>query len=181
MKHNLEDTISLLSHTPAGLNALLRDLPDIWTRRNEGENTWTVSDVIGHLIHSEHENWITRAKMILEKGESQTFIPLNRTAFASDVPGKSVPQLLDEFARAREANLAELRALKLTPQDLERRGRHPVFGPVTLSQLLSTWAAHDLTHLHQISRIMARQYGELVGPYVKFLGVLKCEGHSEAA
>lgn len=181
MEHNLQDTIALLAHTPAGLNALLRELPENWTRRNEGENTWTASDVIGHLIHSEHDNWITRAKMILEKGESQTFTPLNRTAFASDVPGKSIAQLLDEFAEARQSTLAQLRSLNLKPEDLERRGTHPVFGPVTLSQLLSTWAAHDLTHLHQISRIMAYQYRGLVGPYVRFLGVLKCEGHSEAA
>ncbi len=181
MEHNLQDTIALLSHTPAGLNALLRGLPESWTRRNEGGNTWTVCDVIGHLIHSEHDNWITRTKMILEKGESQTFTPLNRTAFAADAPGKSLGQLLDEFAAARHSTLAQLQSLNLKPEDLDRRGRHPVFGTVTLSQLLSTWAAHDLTHLHQISRIMAYQYRVLVGPYIKFLGVLKCEGHSEAA
>jgi uncharacterized damage-inducible protein DinB len=180
MQPNLQDTISLLAHTPAGLNALLRGLPDTWTRHNEGENTWTVADVVGHLIHSEQDNWIPRAKMILEKGESQTFTPLNRTAFA-DVPDRSLAQLLDEFAQARDANLAQLRALNIRPEDLERRGTHPVFGPVTLSQLLSTWAAHDLTHLHQISRIMAHQYRGQVGPYIKFLGVLKCEGHSDAA
>ncbi len=181
MEHKLEDTIALLAHTPTGLNGLLRDLPESWTRRNEGDNTWTVSEVIGHLIRSEHDNWITRAKMILEKGESQTFAPLNRAAFASDVPGKSMALLLDEFTQARHSTLAQLRSLNLKPEDLERRGMHPVFGPVTLSQLLSTWAAHDLTHLHQISRIMAHQYRGLVGPYVRFLGVLKCEGHSEAA
>ncbi len=181
MEHNLQDTIALLSHTPAGLNALLRGLPESWTRRNEGDDTWTVCDVIGHLIHSEHDNWITRTKMILEKGESQMFTPLNRTAFASDVPAKSLDQLLDEFAAARHSTLVQLQSLNLKPEDLDRRGRHPVFGPVTLLQLLSTWAAHDLTHLHQISRIMACQYRVLVGPYIKFLGVLKCEGHSEAA
>lgn len=180
MEHNLQDTIALLTHTPTGLNALLRGLPESWTRRSEGDNTWTVSDVIGHLLHSEHDNWITRTRMILEKGESQTFTPLNRTAFAS-FAAKSLGQLLDEFAEARQANLAQLRSLNLTAEDLERRGTHPVFGPVTLSQLLSTWAAHDLTHLHQITRIMAHQYRGLVGPYVRFLGVLKCEGHSEAA
>jgi len=97
------------------------------------------------------------------------------------IQGKTLPELLDEFTRVRQENLAQLRAMKLSPQDLERRGRHPSFGPVTLSQLLATWAAHDLTHLHQITRVMAHQYRETVGPFRKFLGVLQCEGHSAAA
>lgn len=179
MEHNLQQTISLLSRTPATLNALLRDLPEVWTSSNEGENTWSPYDVVGHLIHGEHTDWMPRAKMILQYGESRAFEPFDRRAQERESQGKSLGDLLDEFARVRSQNLAELRALNLQPADLERRGRHPALGVVTLSQLLATWAAHDLTHLHQISRTMAHQYREAVGPWSKFLGVLQCAGHSE--
>jgi len=178
MEQNLHDTISLLTRTPGALNALLRDLPESWTFRNEGENTWTVFEVVGHLIYAERTNWIPRAKMILQAGETRPFESFDRAGQVRECAGKSLPQLLDEFARVRSESLAELRGLSLQPQDFERRGQHPALGVVTLSQLLATWAAHDLTHLHQISRIMAGQYGEAVGPWSKFLGVLKCAGHS---
>lgn len=178
MEHNLSDTISLLSRTPAALDALLRDLPDAWTRQNEGADTWNPFDVLGHLIHGERTDWMPRARMILEFGETQPFVPFDRFAQFRESDGKSMPQLLDEFARLREMNIEELRALNLKAEDLERRGRHPALGSVTLSQLLATWAVHDLTHLHQISRIMARQYADAVGPWSKFLGVLHCAGHS---
>ena len=178
MELNLQDTISLLTRTPAALNALLRDLPPTWTLRTEGENTWSAFDVIGHLIHGERTDWMPRAKMILQYGESQTFVPFDRWAQARESQGKSLGQLLDEFARLRSANLDEVRALNLRPEQLELRGRHPALGVVTLSQLLATWAAHDLTHLHQISRVMAHQYREAVGPWNRFLGVLQCAGHS---
>jgi hypothetical protein len=179
--HNLQHTISLLACTPAALNALLRDLPETWTFRNEGENTWSAFDVVGHLIHAERADWIPRLKMILEFGETQTFVPFDRGGHLREVQGKSMGQLLDEFARLRSENLAELGALKLRQEDLALRGRHPSFGAVTLSELLATWAAHDLTHLHQVSRIMAYQYRETVGPFKAFLGVLKCDGHSSSA
>jgi hypothetical protein len=116
--------------------------------------------------------------MILDFGEQQTFAPLDREAFQADLRKVPVETLLDEFARLRAENLIELRSLDLSPESLERTGRHPVFGVVTLSQLLATWAAHDLTHLHQISRTLAHQYRQAVGPWEVFLGVLKCEGHS---
>jgi hypothetical protein len=178
-EHNLEHSIALLSRTPAALDALLRGLPDTWTLRNEGDNTWTVFDIVGHLIHGERTDWIPRAKMVLESGESQTFKRFDRMGHVEESRGKPLEQLLDEFARAREGNLATLRAMNLTPEDLQRRGRHPAFGVVTLSQLLATWAAHDLTHLHQISRVMAHQYREAVGPWTRFLGVMQCAGHSD--
>lgn len=178
MEHNLQHTMSLLTRTPSALNALLRDLPESWTFRNEGENTWSAFDVVGHLIHGERTDWIPRAKMVLDFGETQAFKPFDRSGHEQESKGKSLGQLLDEFARLRSENLDELRALNLRPEDLERRGRHPALGVVTLSQLLATWAAHDLTHLHQISRIMAYQYREAVGPWSKYLGVLKCDGHS---
>jgi hypothetical protein len=178
MEHDLQHTIALLSRTPAALNALLRDLPETWTSCNEGENTWSVFDVIGHLIHGERTDWMPRAKLVLEFGEARAFEPFDRWGHLRESRGKSLGQLLDEFARLRSENLAELRALNLRPEDLERRGRHPALGVVTLSQLLATWAAHDLTHLHQISRIMAQQYREAVGPWSEYLGVLRCAGHS---
>jgi len=156
----LAQTVALLTRTPSALDALLRDLPDEWTRPNEGDDTWNVFEVLGHLIHCEHTDWIPRAKMILQFGESRTFEPFDRSGY--DGRGKSLGQLLDEFARSRTESLRDLRSLGLRPLDLERRGRHPALGVVTLSQLLATWAAHDLTHLHQISRVMAHQYRQAV-------------------
>jgi hypothetical protein len=178
MEHNLDHTIQLLARTPAGLDALLRDLPQTWTSRNEGEKTWSAFDVVGHLIHGERTDWMPRAKMILQFGETRAFDPFDRWGQVRESEGKSLAQLLDEFARLRRENLIELSALNLRPEDLVRRGRHPALGVVTLSELLATWAAHDLTHLHQISRVMAYQYREVVGPWSPYLGVLQCGGHS---
>ena len=178
MSHDLGDTIALLERTPAALDALLRGLPDAWTMRNEGEGTWTAFDIVGHLIHGERTDWMTRTRLILEHGESRPFERFDRLAQESASRGRTLGELLDEFARLRAGNLRDLRALDLQPSDLERRGVHPTFGSVTLSQLLATWAAHDLTHLHQLSRVMAHQYRETVGPWTAFLGVMQCEGHS---
>jgi len=157
MEQDLSTTISLLSRTPGTLGALLRDLPDAWTRAAEGPGTWTPFDVVGHLLHGERSDWMPRIRTILEFGETRPFQPFDR------------------FAQQQERQLG---ALDLRPADLARRGRHPSLGPVTLSNLLATWAAHDLTHLHQISRVMATQYRDAVGPWRKFLGVLQCAGHS---
>jgi hypothetical protein len=181
MEQNLQNTIALLERTPAALDALLRGLPDMWTETNEGENTWSVRTVVAHLIHGEDEDWIPRARVILESGEKQAFSPLDREGHVRYSQGKTLEQMLDEFAQARAKGLEDLRALKLTAEDLRRHGRHPSFGSVTLSQLLATWAMHDLTHLHQISRIMAYQYRKAVGPWVRFLGVMQCTGHSASA
>jgi hypothetical protein len=181
MEQTLEYTIALLARTPAALDALLRDLPDVWTLTNEGGSTWSPCVVVAHLIQGEHENWLPRARMILESGETKEFVPFQRNAHARYGQGKPLGQLLDEFALLRRENLDELRELNLSPEDMKRRGRHLEFGSVTLSELLATWAAHDLTHLHQISRIMAYQYREAVGPWTRFLGVMRCAGHSEAA
>jgi hypothetical protein len=178
MEFDLGHTISLLSRTPAVLDALLRDLPETWALRNEGENTWSAFDVVGHLIHGERTDWMPRARMILQSGEAQTFEPFDRWGHVRESQGKSLGQLLEEFGGLRSENLIELRALNLRQEDLERRGRHPALGIVTLSELLATWAAHDLTHLHQISRVMAHQYREAVGPWSAYLGVLRCAGHS---
>jgi hypothetical protein len=176
--HSLADTIALLQRTPATFNALLRDLPDTWARRNEGADTWTAFDVIGHLVHGERTDWMPRLYRILQDGESKAFDPFDRFAQTRESEGKSLPELLDEFAALRAGNLQQLKSLDLKSEDLERRGRHPALGVVTLGNLLSTWAAHDMTHLHQVSRILAHQKRTEVGPWSKFLGVLQCSGHS---
>lgn len=177
MGFDLLQTIVLLSRTPSALNALLRDLPDAWTVRNEGERSWSPYDIVGHLIHGEHTDWMPRARMILEEGEKRAFDPFDRLAQERESQGKSLSELLDEFTEVRSENLDALRAMKLKPADFERRGRHPALGVVTLSQLLATWAVHDLTHLHQLSRVMAYQYRDVVGPWSAYLGVLHCQGH----
>jgi hypothetical protein len=181
MDHSLQDTVALLTRTPVALDTFLRDLPPVWTETTEGEGTWSVHTVIAHLIHCEHEDWMPRANMILQTGEAIPFTPLDREGHRRYSPGKSLAELLDQFANIRSRNLDALRALNLTSKDLSLRGIHPTFGIVTLSQLLDTWATHDLTHLHQISRVMACQYRETVGPWSQFQGVMKCTGRSGAA
>jgi hypothetical protein len=181
MKQDLPETLALLARTPAVLDVLLRGLPDSWTLRNEGGASWNASEVVAHLIHAERTDWIPRARMILHAGETQTFEPFNRGGHIQESQGQSLPQLLDSFTRSRAESLDQLRAFNLRPDDLDRRGRHPALGSVTLSALLATWAVHDLTHLHQISRIMAHQYREAVGPWSEYLGVLQCAGHSASS
>lgn len=178
MEQNLEHTIAILSRTPAALDALLRGLPEAWTLHNEGEKTMTALDVVGHLAYADRTNWIPRARMILEFGETRAFEPFKRWGHVKEFQGKTLGELLDEFACARSESLQELRSLNLQPGDFARRGGHPAFGVATLSQLLAAWAVHDLTHLHQVSRVLAHQYREAVGPWGAYLGVLKCEGHS---
>jgi hypothetical protein len=181
MNFDLQNAIALLARTPATLDALLRGLPDAWTACNEGDATWTPAAVIAHLVHGERTDWMVRARLILATGEAEPFPPVDRSAHLDVAQTSSLPDLLDDFARLRASNLDELRALSLQPADLARRGVHPAFGPVTLAQLLATWATHDLTHLHQISRIQAHQYREAVGPWSRYLGVLHCNGHSAPA
>jgi DinB superfamily len=178
MNFDLQETIVLLSRTPSSLNALLRDLPQSWAVGSEGPKTWSPFDIVGHLIHGERTDWMPRVRMILEQGESRAFDPFDRLAQERESLGKSLPQLLDEFGQLRSENLDALRAMNLLPEDFSRRGRHPALGVVTLSELLATWAVHDLTHLHQLARVMAYQYKEDVGPWSVYLGVLHCQGHS---
>jgi DinB superfamily len=178
MEFDLQQTIALLSRTPSSLHALLRDLPQTWTLGNEGGKTWSPFDIVGHLIHGERTDWMARTRMILQHGENRAFDPFDRLAQERESQGKSLGELLDEFVRLRAENLDALRAMNLQPEDFERRGRHPALGTVTLAQLLATWAVHDMTHLHQLSRVMAYQYREVVGPWSAYLGVLHCEGHS---
>ena len=179
MEPTITSTLALLAATPATLDALLRHLPENLVHASEGPGTWTVAQVLAHLIHGERTDWLPRVQIILRAGESETFPTFQREAHLGDT--RSLPELLTEFTELRAISLANLEALMLTPQDLERCGRHPAFGVVTLSQLLATWPAHDLTHLHQIARILASQYREAVGPWSLYLGVLHCDGHSGKA
>lgn len=145
--------------------------------RNEGQNTWSAYDIVGHLIHCEIDDWIPRARRILADGEAKPFDPFDRQGHRKLVLGKTLPQLLDDFAARRAANVDELRSWDLTSADLDKRGLHPALGPVTFSELLATWAAHDLNHLHQMARVIAHQYREAVGPFRAYLGVMQCTAH----
>ena len=178
MEHNLDHTIALLERTPGALDELLRGLPAAWTDANEGGDSWSPREIVAHLAHADRTDWIPRIRHLLQFGETQPFPPFDRLGQRHAMQGKSLPEVLEDFTSARAASLDELRGLNLSPADLERRGTHPTFGSVTLSQLLATWAAHDLTHLHQISRVMAHQYREAVGPWTQFLGVMQCGGRS---
>jgi hypothetical protein len=173
MAFDLEHSIELLERTPRVLDALLAGLPDAWTTRNEGDGTWSPYDVVGHLIHGERTDWMTRLHVILSDGPDKTFAPFDRFAQFRESEGKSLSRLLDEFADARGSSLRELRSLQLSDADLDRTGIHPKFGTVTARQLLATWVAHDLDHLVQIARVMAHQIGGDVGPWVEFLRVVR--------
>ena len=168
----VDEGVAILSRTPPTLDALLRGLPDGWTAANEGGDTWSPFDVIGHLIHGERTDWMPRVKIILEHGESRAFDRFDRLAQFAESDGRTLPSLLDEFATLREANLRELASLRLTDADLDRRGRHPQLGVVTIRQLLATWVAHDLDHVMQISRVLARQYSDEVGPWRAYLRII---------
>lgn len=173
MEFQLAPAIDILERTPATLNSLLRDLPEPWLVQNEGPETWSPYDVIGHLIHAEETDWIPRAKMILEHGETRAFEPFNRVAMFETSKDKPIVELLDTFARLRAGSLRELQAWNLTPELLEKRGRHPEFGGVTLRQLLSTWVVHDLGHIRQVVRVMSKQYRDAVGPWRAYLSILE--------
>jgi DinB superfamily len=175
---SLHEAIAVLTRTPATLDALLRELPNTWLHCNEGKDTWSAFDILGHLIVGERTDWMPRLRILLESGEARPFDPFDRFAQLEESQDKSMEQLLDDFARLRRENLAALEVLNLQQEDLTRRGRHPALGVVTLSELLATWAVHDLTHVHQLSRVMAHQYRDAVGPWSAYLGVLQCNGHS---
>lgn len=177
MPFSLDDTLALLARTPAAFDALLRGLPDPWTSRNEGQGTWSAFDIVGHLIHCDRTDWMTRAHFLLKHGDAQPFPPFDRQGHVRAVAGKSMPRILGEFATVRAEKVTELRALGLSETDLGRRGRHPALGVVTLAELLATWAAHDLNHLHQMARVMAFQYRDATGPFRAYLGVMRCDAH----
>ncbi|HET8907468.1 MAG TPA: DinB family protein, partial [Ktedonobacterales bacterium] len=156
MEYQYEQAVEILRRTPATLTALLRGLPDAWTLANEGPDTWSAYDIVGHLLHGDEGNWIARARTILEHGENQPFSPFNRTAMFEKYQGFSLDQLLAAFEQSRATNLDALSALDITPQKLALTGTHPALGTVTLSQLLASWVVHDLNHIGQIVEVMAR-------------------------
>jgi hypothetical protein len=168
----VEEAAAILARTPATLDALLRGLPEGWLTAHEGGETWSPFDVVGHLIHGERTDWMPRARMILEHGEARPFDPFDRFAQSALSKGRTLGSLLDEFAALRHDNVRDLAALALTPADLDRRGRHPSLGVVTLRQLLATWVAHDLDHVVQVSRVLARQYSGEVGPWRAYLRII---------
>ncbi len=172
MKYNIQEATQILERTPAVLRSLLQDLPDDWVMNNEGPDTFSPYDVMGHLIHGEKTDWVTRAKLILEFGSSKPFVPWDRFAQYEESKGKTLKQLLDEFEAVRKENIKWLSSQHLSGKDLDKKGMHPKLGEVTLRNLLATWVVHDLTHIAQITRVMAKQYKEEMGPWPEFFRIL---------
>jgi DinB superfamily len=172
MEFQLDRAQEILERTPATLRELLAGLSDAWTSPNEGPDTFSAFDNVGHLIHGERTDWIPRARIILAQGPNRRFEPYDRFAQNRESRGKSLAELLDEFARLRSENVAILRGWRLTDAQLDLSGEHPELGPVTLRQLLATWTAHDLGHVAQIARVLAKQYRDAVGPWRAYLPVL---------
>jgi hypothetical protein len=172
MEFQLDQAKEILRRTPATLNALLADLPNDWVLSNEGPETWSPYDVIGHLIEGEETDWIPRARIILEQGETRPFDKFDRFAMFQKSKGKSLLELLAQFEQLRGESLRQLDEMKLTPELLQKQGMHPALGVVTLSQLLSAWVVHDLGHIRQIVRVMAKQYREAIGPWTEYLTIV---------
>lgn len=172
MKFDKNKSLEILKRTPVVLSGLLKGLHDDWIIANEGTDTFSAYDVIGHLIHGEKTDWVVRAKRILQHGAALPFEPYDRFAQIEESKGKTLQQLLDEFATLRKENTDWLAELSLTEEDLEKKGMHPSLGEVTLRNLLSTWVVHDLTHIAQITRVMAKQYKEEMGPWPEFFRIL---------
>ncbi|CAN5782447.1 hypothetical protein BH10BAC2_BH10BAC2_35560 [soil metagenome] len=173
MQFDLQKSIEILERTPIVLEQMLSGLHHDWTINNEGPDTWNPYDVIGHLIHGEKTDWIPRTKIILSASDDKNFVHFNRFAQLTESKDKTITELLDEFKKLRKENLDYLRSLHIDEVALNNTGIHPAFGEVSLQQLLATWAVHDLNHIAQTARVMAKQYKEAVGPWVGYLKVLK--------
>ena len=173
MEFELIKAVLILQRTPAVIRNLLIDLPSDWINKNEGENTWSPYDIVGHLIHGEKTDWMVRAEIILGSDADKLFEPFDRFAQFENSRGKSLDQLLDEFEKLRIDNLKRLSVMNPSETHLASEGIHPEFGAVTLKQLLSTWVVHDLGHISQIARVMAKQYKAEVGPWLEYIGILK--------
>ncbi len=172
MEPTLSEVTAVLARTPSCLRALLEGLPEAWLETRAGEGTFSARDVVGHLIHGERTDWLPRIRLILEAGATRPFVPFDRFGFRDAIRGLPTGALLEEFQTLRASNLATLRDLSLTPDQLERRGAHPELGPVTLGQLLATWAVHDLNHIDQVARVMSARCAAAVGPWRAYLGIL---------
>jgi DinB superfamily len=172
MEPDVSEVTAVLSRTPGALRGLLEGLPEGWYEATEGEATFSPPDVVGHLIHGEKTDWMPRVRLILESGDARPFVPFDRLGFREAIRGRPVGSLLDEFESLRRANLDGLRDLAITPAQLALKGLHPELGPVTLGQLLATWAVHDLNHVGQVVRVMSKRYSATVGPWKAYLGIL---------
>jgi hypothetical protein len=172
MNFNLVDAVAVLARTPDTLRTMLDGLPSSWIDATEGPDTWSPYVIVGHLIHGERTDWIARAQIILAQGSARRFTPYDRVAQFQESRGKSLADLLDELARLRAVNVATLTAWQLTGAQLDLEGEHPEFGAVTLRQLLATWVAHDLGHVAQIARVMAKQYRDAIGPWRAYLPIV---------
>jgi hypothetical protein len=172
MDFDLTTGIAVLERTPYTLRAMLAGLPTTWTDGTEGPETWSPYDIVGHLIHGERSDWIPRAQIILARGPNRRFTPFDRFAQFRESQGKTLAELLDDLERLRAENLATLAGWQLTDAQLVLEGEHPALGPVTLRQLLATWVAHDLGHVAQTARVMAKQYREAIGPWRAYLPVM---------
>jgi len=173
IEFSVERSLAVLERTPFVIEMLLRDLPAEWTINNEGEATWSPYDIVGHLIHGEKTDWIPRVKIILSNSTNKTFESFDRLAQFEESKGKLLSELMVEFKLRRKANIEILRSLSLSEEHLMKTGMHPTFGSVTLKQLLATWTAHDLNHIGQIVRVMAKQYSAEFGPWREYLGILR--------
>ena len=178
MEFRFDDALPVLRRTPEVLRALLLDLPGPWVGATEGPGTWSPFDVVGHLIHADRTDWMPRVEHMLRHGDAVPFPVFDREAMFDASKGLSLGDLLDTFDRLRAESLDRLRALGLTDADLSRRGRHPEFGVVTMGQHLATWVAHDLGHVGQIVRVMARQYSDAAGPWKAYLSILRAPGRA---
>ena len=172
MPFDLQTAVPVLERTPHTLRTLLSGLAPVWTDATEGPDTWSPFIVVGHLVHGERTDWITRARIILAQGAQRQFAPFDRFAQFEESRGKSLDDLLDEFATLRAENLATLAEWRLTDAELALEGEHPAFGTVTLRHLLATWVAHDLGHIAQITRVMAKRYRDAVGPWRAYLPIM---------
>jgi hypothetical protein len=173
MEFHLAQAIEVLERTPLALSGLLHGISDPWLSAREGPETFSAIDVLGHLIYGEQADWIPRARIILECGEARIFDPFDRRGFASIIEGRSGDALLVQFAELRRESLRALRGFQLDEKLLDAAGTHPELGRVTMRQLLATWVAHDLGHIAQIVRVLARQYGEAVGPWREYLTIVR--------
>ena len=172
MEYRLDKALEILERTPETLFTLLSDLSDEWTFCNEGENTWSAFDIVGHLIHGEKTDWISRLDIILSDREDKTFEPFDRFAQFESSEGKTMAQLLDEFKKHRAKNLVYLKSLNISEGQYNLKAIHPALGEVSMKQLLATWVVHDLGHIAQIARVMAKQFKDEVGPWVEYMSVL---------
>jgi uncharacterized damage-inducible protein DinB len=173
MQYSVNKSIEILERTPSTLIQMLDGLSEDWTSNNEGGDTWSAYDVLGHLIHGDRTDWLPRAELILSDNDEKKFKPFDRFAQFEESKGKSLNQLLLEFKEIRRLNVEKLLKLNISENDLTKTGIHPTFGTVTLSQLLSCWVVHDLDHISQVSRVMAKQYKSEVGPWIEYLKILR--------